>query len=469
MPSLLGRTAKAKKATAQAPKAALPEIAIDTVTASGAAGRTGKTEKAAPQASSSGLPEIATDSVPSAATGGRTGKTKKAAAPAPNADLPEIAIDTVAASGAAARPSTGATSNSSPGTSAGCSPKKSGSQRSQLELVAWCLGGGAALILAVALLLVVTSGGQPDGPQRRSSARRSTSRSPAHRPSSMRMRPSAAQRPRGPANMGDLMARAQAELEDAKKKPRPAGTNQENASSPATPAKPMRPSPHQQPLGPQTMADLMTQAKEQSPETASKGGGLSMPAADSPAALLSDVTAPPAQPQAPVPEADLLARAIDQVRNSLQDKFLKADSAEARSNLAAELLKLGEDATDDPLRRYACFELAREQAERVGAPELIDQVVRRLNQHYEVDALYLRAETMAAAWRSDYAIPHRPALFAHSQQMLAVAVRQKDSDVARQAIRVVMAGARSARNHRLIRELEELQREMRTSWDAKEP
>ncbi len=151
------------------------------------------------------------------------------------------------------------------------------------------------------------------------------------------------------------------------------------------------------------------------------------------------------------------------MRDLLQSEFLHADNAEKRIVLARQLLELGEKAADDPVRRYAFYSLAREQAGRVGDPKLIEQVVDRLDKHYQIDALYVRAEIMAKAWRSDYSIPHRPTLFEASRKLLATAVGAENYAAAGQAMRVVTAGARAASDHRLLRELKELQRRIQAS------
>ncbi len=246
------------------------------------------------------------------------------------------------------------------------------------------------------------------------------------------MRPTAAQRPRGPATLADLLARAEAEEKQEASKP-PA-TDSDGPASPAETPKPTEPE-------------------------ASNDGEASPPESTAPE------PEPPAPPpaKAPVPNAKALAQATDQLRADLQSDLQEADSPEKRSALTQELLEMGEKSADAPQRRYAYFELAREQAGRVGDPQLIEQAVERLARHFEVNALYLQAETMATAWRSDYSIPHRAALFQQSKDVLKSAVAAKNFAAANQAMRVVMAGARATRDYRLIRELEELQRDIRTA------
>lgn len=164
-----------------------------------------------------------------------------------------------------------------------------------------------------------------------------------------------------------------------------------------------------------------------------------------------------------------MAEATEQVRDLLRDDFLLANNAEKRSDLAGRLLELGEKTVDKPVLRYACFLLAREQAGKVGDPQLIEKVVRRLEQEYQVDVLYLHAETVAEAWRSDYSVPHRVTLFKRSQELLASALAADNYAAAGHAIRVVMAGTRAAKDYRLLRELEETRKRIRASAEAPGP
>ena len=230
-----------------------------------------------------------------------------------------------------------------------------------------------------------------------------------------------------------------------------------------------RPLPSQRPLGPPTLADLLEQA-DQTPNGNTKKKAASTPAtvASSPSpnspptpdeSKAATPTTEPPRAKMPVPEGELSSKAAGKVRSLLQEEYLLADNPEKRIALAQRLLALGEQAAGEPVVRYACFSLALEQAAKVGDPQQIDQVVERLAQDYDVDAMCLRAETMAAAWRSDYSIPHRMDLYKQSQALLAAALSAKNYAAAGHAIRVAMAGARAAKDYRLLRELEQ-QRDM---------
>src|SRR5262245_17095861 len=68
----------------------------------------------------------------------------------------------------------------------------------------------------------------------------------------------------------------------------------------------------------------------------------------------------------PVPDKADLAKAEKTIIDIFGDAMAKVKSAEAKRDLAADLLKQGEDPQNDAVHRYVLYRMAREWAARAG-------------------------------------------------------------------------------------------------------
>jgi curved DNA-binding protein CbpA len=172
---------------------------------------------------------------------------------------------------------------------------------------------------------------------------------------------------------------------------------------------------------------------------------------------------PPSRPKKPLPNAAALAQAAGQVRDQLKGDFERADTPPKKKDLARRLAEMADKSGGDPARQFACLDLARGLAAQGGDPEIINRVIDAVDRDYPIDALRWKAEALATAWRVEESAPYRLAIFRQSQQLLDVALKARNYPAADQLIRVVQAGARAAKDYRLLRELDEQVKEIKAS------
>ena len=86
-----------------------------------------------------------------------------------------------------------------------------------------------------------------------------------------------------------------------------------------------------------------------------------------------------------------------------------------------------------------------------------------MDQRFQIDALGMKAEAIAKAWRSDESRAYRKALTSRAVQLLDTAVGAKHFTAAEQLVRVAQYGARASGDHRLARQLEERSRQIKAA------
>jgi hypothetical protein len=163
----------------------------------------------------------------------------------------------------------------------------------------------------------------------------------------------------------------------------------------------------------------------------------------------------------PVPDVQAQIRADEEVRAALEADFREARDAQGRAELVRKLLARADGTGDDPVKRFTLLRIARELAVEVGDPQLIGRTIDETARHYRIDALQLRADAIAQAWRSEEAVRHRPALYQESLGLLETALQQKHYAAADRLVAVATQGAKAAKNFALVRKLEEQERTIR--------
>lgn len=174
-----------------------------------------------------------------------------------------------------------------------------------------------------------------------------------------------------------------------------------------------------------------------------------------------------AEPQAiermPVPEADAIARAEQEIRGLFKDDFQKAHTLEDKKALADKLSGVAGQVDDDPPARYALLLIGRDLAVEAGEPDAFCRIIDEMDRHYTIDALAMKAEAVTSVWQSGRSRSDRKALTDRSVQLLDAAIQAEHFVAAERFIRVAQSGARATNDHRLRRQLEERSRQIKAS------
>jgi hypothetical protein len=98
-----------------------------------------------------------------------------------------------------------------------------------------------------------------------------------------------------------------------------------------------------------------------------------------------------------------------------------------------------------------------------GDPESFCRIIDELDRRFLIDALAMKADAVAAAWRTHNKVETRMALARQSLALLDAAIRAKHYEAAAEFVRPAQFGARGAKNYALVRELEQKEREINAS------
>jgi len=107
--------------------------------------------------------------------------------------------------------------------------------------------------------------------------------------------------------------------------------------------------------------------------------------------------------------------------------------------------------------------IARDKAVDAGDPECFCRIIDAMGQRYDVDALGMKAEAVATAWRTHNEAEVRMALARQSLDLLEAAMRANHYEAATEFVRAAQYGARGAKNFTLVRELEQKERQIKAS------
>jgi len=184
--------------------------------------------------------------------------------------------------------------------------------------------------------------------------------------------------------------------------------------------------------------------------------------ADGPAGV-ADGPKPPVARRVAVPDENARSRAEAQVRDVFRNDFSRARSIADKKLLARKLFDAAGQTADNPAARYAMYRLARDLAVEVGDPDSICRVVDEMSRHYRIDALGMKAEGVATAWRSAQDVTYRLALVRHALELLDAAEGAKNYAAADRVVGVAISGARAAKDYRLVRQLEDRARQIKAS------
>jgi len=166
------------------------------------------------------------------------------------------------------------------------------------------------------------------------------------------------------------------------------------------------------------------------------------------------IAAPTAKRVEP-PEAQEIGRLKKEIRDGMAADFTGAKDRVARVSLTKKVFETAEKTDNDPARRYALYDLARTMAVALGDPDMIGPIVEAMGYYYQVDPLSLKAESLAAAWRTRDAAAPRDTLFKAALDTFTEAVEAKQYDTAERLHTIVVAGARASKNMALLRKIEE--------------
>lgn len=217
--------------------------------------------------------------------------------------------------------------------------------------------------------------------------------------------------------------------------------------------------------------NLAPRIKKREPQPDRPYAGPMTPAGPGPGAAAGGGHGPkpegPSQPgKLPVPDVQTQLKADDRVRSMFEADFRDARDAEGKAALVRKLLDTAAKTGNDPVAQFVMLRIAREVAVEVGDPQLIARVIDRTAEGYLVDALDLKAEAIAVAWRSEDAVAHRPALYEQSLSVLESAMAAEHYTAADRVMSVATAGAKAAKNYALVRRLEDQERTIRANLRA---
>jgi hypothetical protein len=157
----------------------------------------------------------------------------------------------------------------------------------------------------------------------------------------------------------------------------------------------------------------------------------------------------------PVPDAAALAAAEAQVRDIFKGEFAGARDKDGKVALAKKMYTAAENTNDDPAARYFMYQVARDMAVELGDPESFFWAIGRMDRFYKIDALGMKADLLAKAWREQTESDKRRIVYEYSKHLLDEAMKAKQYKAAGRLLRVAIAGAKAERNYALVRQLEE--------------
>lgn len=171
----------------------------------------------------------------------------------------------------------------------------------------------------------------------------------------------------------------------------------------------------------------------------------------------------PATGRRPVPGVAALADAKSQIHEVLAEEFAAARDKPAKTALAKKMYDLAEQTRDDPALRYALYQAACNLAIELGDPESFFWAIDRMDAHFQIDAIGMKAEGLAKAWREQTEREPREAIYAYSLRLVDEAMKAKSFRAADRVVRIATAGAKAAKNYALVRQLEQKARDIRAS------
>src|SRR4029453_6530655 len=152
----------------------------------------------------------------------------------------------------------------------------------------------------------------------------------------------------------------------------------------------------------------------------------------------------------PVPEAALLDKARQAVKEIYAKSFADAKSPAQKSALAATILKEGLETTDDPAGQYVLLDTARRMAEQAGDVELSLQACDRLGESYAVDVFPLAQSALDACAKLARKQADWQTVASASLLRIEQAVRADDYSAAQRFSATALESARKAREKDLI-------------------
>ncbi|NQT17790.1 MAG: hypothetical protein HQ582_33860 [Planctomycetes bacterium] len=212
------------------------------------------------------------------------------------------------------------------------------------------------------------------------------------------------------------------------------------------------------------LVELTLAPPVRSPESAGSASPVAGMLNDTPLGSLADEPQkPPVLKRDPIPEAGALTRAEAEIRELFGNDLENARTSEEKKSLADKLLAVAIQTDDDPAAVYVLCRIARDKAVDAGDPECFCRIIDAMGQRYDVDALGMKAEAVATAWRTHNEAEVRMALARQSLDLLEAAMRANHYEAATEFVRAAQYGARGAKNFTLVRELEQKERQIKAS------
>ncbi len=172
----------------------------------------------------------------------------------------------------------------------------------------------------------------------------------------------------------------------------------------------------------------------------------------------------PTDTRLPVPKAETLGAAENDLRELFRSELQAARDSQTRAATARRLADVAEGIQNDPAARYAGFRLARQLAEDSYQAETICAVIDQTGRHYQIDPLAEKSQALLAAWQDLMAgnqrlkpqqlLELRRGVVTRSLEVLNTAMAQKDYVAADRVCRVALAAARIVKDYRSLRQFE---------------
>lgn len=155
----------------------------------------------------------------------------------------------------------------------------------------------------------------------------------------------------------------------------------------------------------------------------------------------------------PIPDVAAQNEAVALIAKLYRADYEAAKTPKERSALAKKLLDVGLATKDDPTARYVLFRLGKDIAADAGDAETSLLAVSRIDRHFVVDVLALKAGALARVVESLKDSGGHQQLAPTIQRLIDEAVQQDRFDLALTMIPVATKSAREARSGDLVKQV----------------
>lgn len=170
---------------------------------------------------------------------------------------------------------------------------------------------------------------------------------------------------------------------------------------------------------------------------------------------------PGADGRFPLPGATAQSQARAEVRQMFEADFAEAKDAATKAPLAAKLIKRAQEPSDAPAMRYIMLQEAGKLAAEAGDFDSMNAALDQLGEHYKVDVLTLKADTMFDASKSGDGEEFNKALATAGLTLCDEAVLSDKVDAALKIARTAHTAAKKSGDPNLVKQCAAREKEVR--------